>query len=111
MAPMDRNPSLTRLDTQEWNRTKQRVEKSTREMAADLLTIYAERELAEGYAMGPDSKWQVELEDSFPYEETTDQIATLSEIKEDMESTKPMDRLVCGDVGYGKTEIPFEGSI
>ena len=110
MAPMDRNPSLTRLDTQEWNRTKQRVEKSTREMAADLLTIYAERELAEGYAMGPDTKWQVELEDSFPYEETTDQIATLSEIKEDMESTKPMDRLVCGDVGYGKTEIALRAA-
>ena len=110
MAPMDRNPSLTRLDTQEWNRTKQRVEKSTREMAADLLTIYAEREVAEGYAMGPDTKWQIELEDSFPYEETTDQISTLSEIKEDMESTKPMDRLVCGDVGYGKTEIALRAA-
>jgi len=110
MAPMDRNPSLTRLDTQEWNRTKQRVEKSTKEMAADLLSIYAAREVSKGYAMGPDTKWQMELENSFPYEETTDQLSTLSEIKQDMESTRPMDRLVCGDVGYGKTEIALRAA-
>ena len=110
VAPMERSPSLTRLGTQEWNRVKERVERSTREMAAELLALYAERELAEGYAMGPDTKWQYELEESFPYEETDDQISTLSEIKEDMESKHPMDRLVCGDVGYGKTEIALRAA-
>ena len=110
VAPMERSPSLTRLGTQEWSRVKERVERSTREMAADLLALYAERELVEGYAMGPDTRWQYELEESFPYEETEDQISTLSEIKDDMESKHPMDRLVCGDVGYGKTEIALRAA-
>jgi len=110
VAPMERSPSLTRLGTQEWSRVKERVERSTREMAADLLALYAERELVEGYAMGPDTRWQHELEESFPYEETEDQISTLSEIKDDMESKHPMDRLVCGDVGYGKTEIALRAA-
>ena len=110
VAPMERSPSLTRLGTQEWSRVKERVERSTREMAADLLALYAERELVEGYAMGPDTRWQYELEESFPYEETEDQLSTLSEIKDDMESKHPMDRLVCGDVGYGKTEIALRAA-
>ena len=110
VAPMDRAPSLTRLGTQEWVRTKARVEKSTKEMAAELLSIYAQRELAEGYQMGPDTKWQNELEHSFPYVETSDQLSALSEIKSDMESKKPMDRLICGDVGYGKTEVALRAA-
>ena len=110
VAPMERAPSLTRLGTQEWSKTKAKVEKSTREMAGELLELYAEREITKGYAMKPDTPWQTELEDSFPYTETEDQISTLSEIKNDLESHKPMDRLVCGDVGYGKTEIALRAA-
>ena len=110
VAPMDQNPSLTRLGTQEWSRTKSKVEKSTREMAAELLNLYAERELSEGHAMLPDTKWQKQMEESLPYEETEDQIITLTEVKTDMESEKPMDRLICGDVGYGKTEIAIRAA-
>ena len=110
VAPMDRRPSLTRLGSQEWRRTKQRVERSTREMAAELLSLYASRELAEGFAHAPDTPWQSELESSFPYEETPDQTKTILEVKADMEATRPMDRLVCGDVGYGKTEIALRAA-
>jgi transcription-repair coupling factor (superfamily II helicase) len=110
IAPMDRPPSLTRLGTQEWKRTKERVAQSTREMAAELLSLYAARELAEGHGFPQDAQWQAELDESFPYEETPDQLAAIAEIKADMESTKPMDRLVCGDVGYGKTEIALRAA-
>lgn len=105
VAPMGRPPVLTRLGTQEWHRTKQKVEKSTREMASELISLYASRELTNGHSFSSDTPWQAELEDSFPYEETPDQRETIAEIKADMEQIKPMDRLICGDVGYGKTEI------
>ncbi|MCH8060959.1 MAG: transcription-repair coupling factor [Chloroflexi bacterium] len=110
VAPLDRPPSLTRLGTQEWKRAKERAERSTREMAAELLALYAARELVDGYAFAPDVPWQAELEESFPFEETPDQLATIAEVKADMESKKPMDRLVCGDVGYGKTEIALRAA-
>ncbi len=110
VAPMDRPPSLTRLGTQEWKRTKERVERSTREMAAELLSLYASRELAEGHAFEADTPWQVELEDAFPYEETPDQHETIVDVKLDMERKRPMDRLVCGDVGYGKTEVALRAA-
>ena len=110
IAPMDRPPSLTRLGTQEWRRAKARAERSTREMAAELLALYAARELAEGHSFVPDAQWQSELEESFPFEETADQQRTIEEVKADMESAKPMDRLVCGDVGYGKTEIALRAA-
>ena len=110
VAPMDRAPSLTRLGTQEWKRTKERVERSTREMAAELLSLYASRELAEGYAFAPDVPWETQLEDSFPFEETPDQSATIVDVKSDLERTRPMDRLVCGDVGYGKTEVALRAA-
>jgi transcription-repair coupling factor (superfamily II helicase) len=110
VAPMDRRPSLTRLGSQEWKRTKERVERSTREMAAELLSLYASRELTEGFAQAPDTPWQSELEGSFPYEETPDQTKTVVEVKADMETARPMDRLVCGDVGYGKTEIALRAA-
>ena len=110
IAPLDRPPSLTRLGTQEWKRAKERAEQSTREMAAELLTLYASREMVKGHAFQPDSVWQNELEESFPFEETVDQLSTLAEVKGDMETTKPMDRLVCGDVGYGKTEIALRAA-
>ena len=107
---MDRPPSLTRLGTQEWRRAKARAERSTREMASELLALYAARELAEGHSFVPDAQWQSELEESFPFEETPDQRRTIEEVKADMESPKPMDRLVCGDVGYGKTEIALRAA-
>ena len=110
IAPMDRPPSLTRLGTQEWRRAKARAERSTREMASELLALYAAREIAEGHSFVPDAQWQSELEESFPFEETPDQQRAIEEVKSDMESPKPMDRLVCGDVGYGKTEIALRAA-
>lgn len=110
VAPMSKPPSLTRLGTQEWRRAKQRAERSTREMASELLALYAARELVEGHAFVPDARWQSELEESFPFEETPDQRSAIAEVKTDMESPKPMDRLVCGDVGYGKTEIALRAA-
>ena len=110
IAPMDRPPSLTRLGTQEWRRAKARAERSTREMASELLALYAAREIAEGHSFVPDAQWQSELEESFPFEETPDQQRAIEEVKSDMESQKPMDRLVCGDVGYGKTEIALRAA-
>ena len=110
VAPMGRSPTLTRLGTQEWKKTKARVEQSTKEMATELLSLYASRELSEGRAFSADTPWQVELEDSFPYEETNDQIEAIIETKNDMERAKPMDRLICGDVGYGKTEVALRAA-
>jgi transcription-repair coupling factor (superfamily II helicase) len=110
IAPMDRPPTLTRLGSQEWQRTRERVARSTTEMAAELLSLYSVRELAEGNAFGEDTPWQTELEDSFPYEETPDQKTTIADVKSDMESGRPMDRLVCGDVGYGKTEVALRAA-
>ena len=110
VAPMDRAPTLTRLGTQEWKRTKARVERSTREMAAELLSLYAARELSEGHAFTSDTPWQVQLEDAFPYEETPDQAEAILHMKADMEMSKPMDRLICGDVGYGKTEVALRAA-
>ena len=110
VAPMDRPPVLTRLGTQEWKRAKERVARSTREMASELIALYAARELAEGRSFGADGAWQVELEDSFPFEETPDQKETIVSVKADMERRRPMDRLVCGDVGYGKTEVALRAA-
>ena len=110
VAPMDRAPTLTRLGSQEWRRTKERVARSTREMAGELLSLYAARELVKGHSFPADTPWQDELEDSFPFQETPDQQAAIDEVKADMERGKPMDRLVCGDVGYGKTEIALRAA-
>ncbi|UGY91837.1 transcription-repair coupling factor [Streptomyces gobiensis] len=98
-------PSLHRLGGADWTKTKARAKKAVKEIAADLIKLYSARMAAPGYAFGPDTPWQRELEDAFPYAETPDQLTTISEVKEDMEKSVPMDRLVCGDVGYGKTEI------
>ena len=110
VASTDRPPVLTRLGTAEWSRMKERVKHSAQEMARELLDLYAARQVAEGHAFPPDSPWQQELEDSFPYEETADQERTINEMKYEMESPHPMDRLVCGDVGYGKTEVALRAS-
>ncbi|MQG84724.1 MAG: transcription-repair coupling factor [SAR202 cluster bacterium] len=104
------NPSLSRLSTMEWKRTKAQVEKDTLEIAKDLLDLYAQRNLAKGKSFPSDSLWQKELEDSFPYIETEDQIRVINEVKEDMESSTPMDRLICGDVGFGKTEVALRSA-
>lgn len=103
-------PALSRLGTQEWARTKQRVKESAREMAQELLTLYAAREVIPGFAFSADTPWQQELEASFPYIETPDQMEAVQQVKEDMEESKPMDRLVCGDVGYGKTEVALRAA-
>ncbi|MBM4444529.1 MAG: transcription-repair coupling factor [Chloroflexi bacterium] len=103
-------PALSRLGTQEWDRVKRRVRDSAREMAQSLLKLYATREVVRGFSYSADSAWQQELEASFPYMETPDQMEAVRQVKEDMEKAKPMDRLVCGDVGYGKTEIAIRAS-
>ena len=98
-------PKLNRLGSAEWSKTKSRVRRRVREVAKELVKLYSERLRVKGFAFGADTPWQRELEDSFPFEETPDQLRAIDEVKDDMESNSPMDRLVCGDVGYGKTEI------
>ena len=98
-------PTLHRLGGADWTKTKARAKKAVKEIAADLIKLYSARMAAPGHAFGSDTPWQRELEDAFPYAETPDQLTTIGEVKEDMEKTVPMDRLICGDVGYGKTEI------
>ncbi|GAI19735.1 unnamed protein product, partial [marine sediment metagenome] len=106
----DQPPTLSRLGTQEWTRTKQRVRESVEAIAHELLALYATREVIPGFAFSGDIVWQQELEASFPYVETPDQIEVQSQVKDDMEKAKPMDRLVCGDVGYGKTEVAIRAA-
>ncbi|MFD7565116.1 transcription-repair coupling factor [Streptomyces tendae] len=98
-------PTLHRLGGADWTKTKARAKKAVKEIAADLIKLYSARMAAPGHAFGSDTPWQRELEDAFPYAETPDQLTTIAEVKDDMEKTVPMDRLICGDVGYGKTEI------
>jgi transcription-repair coupling factor (superfamily II helicase) len=98
-------PRIHRLGSSDWPRAKARVKRAVRDMAGDLVRLYSVRMSVPGHTFPPDTPWQHELEDAFPHEETQDQMAAIIEVKQDMESAKPMDRLVCGDVGYGKTEI------
>lgn len=98
-------PSLNRMGGSDWAKTKSRARRHVRQIAGELIRLYAARMATSGHAFGPDTPWQRELEDAFPYVETPDQLATIDEVKADMEKTVPMDRLICGDVGYGKTEI------
>jgi transcription-repair coupling factor (superfamily II helicase) len=103
------NPALSKLGGAEWLRTKQRVKRAVTDLAKELLEIYAARAAAPGFAYPPDTPWQQEVEASFPYEETLDQLRATAEVKLDMEAGQPMDRLVVGDVGYGKTEVALRG--
>jgi len=98
-------PTVHRLGGSDWAKTKSRARKAVREIAGELVRLYAARQSAEGHGFGPDTPWQRELEDAFPYTETPDQLAAIDEVKLDMQKSVPMDRLICGDVGYGKTEI------
>jgi transcription-repair coupling factor (superfamily II helicase) len=106
----DEKPTLHRLGTADWDRARKRAARDAEGVAEDLLKIYAQREAKAGFAFMPDTQWQEELEASFAYEETPDQLAALAEIKADMESERPMDRLLCGDVGFGKTELALRAA-
>ncbi|MHB8105190.1 MAG: transcription-repair coupling factor, partial [Dehalococcoidales bacterium] len=106
----DRKPVLSKLGTQEWVRTRQKAKEAAELLARDLLLLYAAREVVPGYAFSRDTVWQQELEAAFPYVETSDQLDAVNAVKEDMEKSKPMDRLVCGDVGYGKTEVAIRAA-
>ena len=106
----DRLPTLSRLGTQEWMQTKQKAKEAVEDLAQELLALYAAREVVPGFAYSRDTVWQHELEASFPYVETTDQMEAQRQVKEDMEKARPMDRLVCGDVGYGKTEVAIRAA-
>ncbi len=110
VGPSDHEPRLTRLGSGDWQRAKRRVRQAVQALAEDLLTLYAAREVVPGHAFAGDAPWQAELEASFPYVETADQVAAITEVKRDMERPRPMDRLVCGDVGYGKTEVAIRAA-
>jgi transcription-repair coupling factor (superfamily II helicase) len=103
-------PLLSRLGTQQWEKTKARVKKAMQDMADELLKLYAVRKTAEGHAFPPDTQWMHEFEDAFEFSETDDQTAAILDVKRDMESATPMDRLLCGDVGYGKTEVAMRAA-
>ena len=103
-------PKVNKLSSSEWAKAKQRAKKAVEDMAKDLLELYAKRETQKGYAFSEDTIWQKQFEDSFPYQETDAQLRSIEEIKKDMEKPKPMDRLLCGDVGYGKTEVALRAA-
>jgi len=106
----DQPPALNRLGSAEWGQVKARARRAVEEIAQELLELYAAREVAPGYAFGPDTTWQAELEAAFPHLETPDQAKAIAAVKEDMERARPMDRLICGDVGYGKTEVALRAA-
>jgi transcription-repair coupling factor (superfamily II helicase) len=110
VGPDGREPTPTRLGSPQWSNAKSKVKAAVQEMAEGLLELYAQRNVVEGHAFSEDTPWQQELEGSFPYIETDDQLRVLDEVKRDMETPRPMDRLVCGDVGYGKTEIALRAA-
>jgi transcription-repair coupling factor (superfamily II helicase) len=104
------HPKLSKLGGSEWSKIKKKVKGSVQDLAQDLLKLYAVRHSWQGFAFSPDTPWQKEFEDAFPYEETEDQLKCIGEVKRDMEKPRPMDRLLCGDVGYGKTEVAIRAA-
>ena len=105
-----RKPKLNKLNSQEWGKTKSKVKTAVEQVAKDLVELYAKRQNEQGFQFGEDTVWQREFEEMFPYEETSDQLAAIEDTKHDMQSTKIMDRLICGDVGYGKTEVAIRAA-
>jgi transcription-repair coupling factor (superfamily II helicase) len=110
VGPDQSSPRVTRLNTADWSRATGKARAAAKKLAFDLVDLYSRRSAATGYAFGPDTNWQREMEASFPYIETPDQLSAIADVKADMESDKPMDRLVCGDVGYGKTEVAIRAA-
>ena len=106
----DVKPRLNRLGSKEWEKTKAKVKNNLREVAENLIELYAKREKLKGFAFSKDTTWQTQFEDSFEYTETDDQLRCIAEIKKDLERERPMDRLLCGDVGYGKTEVAIRAA-
>ena len=110
VAPEGSSPRLTRLNTSDWSRAMAKARKATKQLAFDLVDVYTRRASTQGYRYREDTPWQHEMEESFPYQETPDQLAAIADIKADMQSPRPMDRLVCGDVGFGKTEVALRAA-
>ena len=110
IGPEEATPQLNRLGDRSWGQARARAQQAVDELADDLLELYAEREAVAGHAFAPDAPWQTEMEASFPYQETEDQLHAIAEVKQDMERAQPMDRLICGDVGYGKTEVALRAA-
>jgi len=104
------NPPINSIGSKDWAKTKEKVKKNLRAVARELIELYAKREKAKGFAFSPDTPWQQQFEDQFPYQETDDQLRCIEEVKKDMENQRPMDRLLCGDVGYGKTEVAIRAA-
>ena len=110
VGPEGSSPRLTRLNTSDWSRALTKARKATKKLAFDLVDVYTRRAATKGYRYSEDTPWQREMEESFPYQETSDQLAAIADIKADMQSPHPMDRLVCGDVGFGKTEVALRAA-
>ncbi len=110
VGPDGAAPKVTRLNTADWSRATKKARKAARKLAFDLVDLYSRRMAVEGHAFGSDTPWQMEMEAAFPFEETPDQLAAIADVKADMESDRPMDRLICGDVGYGKTEVAIRAA-
>ena len=106
----DSHPTVTRLNSGEWSRATKKAKKQVQEMAEDLIKLYAQRKAATGHSAPPDTPWQAEMEDAFPFTETPDQLSAIEDVKRDLEDERPMDRLICGDVGYGKTEVSIRAA-
>ena len=110
VGPEGSSPRLTRLNTSDWSRALSKARKATKKLAFDLVDVYARRAAVQGFRFSPDTPWQREMEDAFPYRETPDQLSAIADVKADMQSPRPMDRLVCGDVGFGKTEVALRAA-
>ncbi|WP_304902742.1 transcription-repair coupling factor, partial [Adlercreutzia caecimuris] len=110
VGPEGASPRLTRLNTSDWSRALTKARKATKKLAFDLVDVYARRAATQGFRFSPDTPWQREMEEAFPYQETRDQLAAIADVKADMESARPMDRLICGDVGFGKTEVALRAA-
>nr|WP_304425829.1 transcription-repair coupling factor [uncultured Adlercreutzia sp.] len=110
VGPEGGSPRLTRLNTSDWARALNKARKATKKLAFDLVDVYARRAATQGFRFSPDTPWQREMEEAFPYQETRDQLAAIADVKADMEGPRPMDRLICGDVGFGKTEVALRAA-